>query len=79
MVEPTLLTTLLAAPYWVIYQFSGEDEAGRKISLGTHPYEIGRAMLILINVVSMAIVLAAQQVFKPDSGTAEIVAPIVML
>ncbi len=37
-----LLSTLMAAEYWVIYHATGE-------SLGTHPYEIGRFMLVTIN------------------------------
>jgi hypothetical protein len=37
-----MLCTLLAAQYWVVYNVTGK-------SLGTHPYEIGRFMLITIN------------------------------
>jgi len=40
--KPPLLSTLMAAEYWVIYNATGQ-------SLGTHPYEIGRFMLITIN------------------------------
>ncbi len=40
--KPPLLSTLMAAEYWVIYNFTHK-------SLGTHPYEIGRFMLITIN------------------------------
>lgn len=40
--KPPLESTLLAAEYWVIYNVTHE-------SLGTHPYEIGRFMLITIN------------------------------
>ena len=40
--KPPLLSTLMAAEYWVIYHATGK-------SLGTHPYEIGRLMLITIN------------------------------
>ena len=40
--KPPLLSTLMAAEYWVIYRATGE-------TLGTHPYEIGRFMLITIN------------------------------
>jgi hypothetical protein len=40
--KPPLLTTLMAAEYWCIYHATGK-------SLGTHPYEIGRFMLITIN------------------------------
>ncbi len=40
--KPPLLSTLMAAEYWAIYHATGK-------SLGTHPYEIGRFMLITIN------------------------------
>src|SRR5271166_3028654 len=40
--KPPLLATLMAAEYWVIYHATGK-------SLGTHPYEIGRFMLVTIN------------------------------
>jgi hypothetical protein len=40
--KPPLLSTLMAAEYWIIYHATGK-------TLGTHPYEIGRFMLITIN------------------------------
>ncbi len=40
--KPPLLSTFMAAEYWMIYHATGK-------SLGTHPYEIGRFMLITIN------------------------------
>jgi hypothetical protein len=40
--KPPLLSTLMAAEYWVIFHAKGQ-------SMGTHPYEIGRFMLITIN------------------------------
>jgi len=40
--KPPLLSTLMAAEYWVIYHATGK-------TLGTHPYEIARFMLITIN------------------------------
>jgi hypothetical protein len=46
--KPTLLTTILAGEYWLIYHITGA-------TLGEHPYEIGRFMLITINVVPLAI------------------------
>ncbi len=46
--KPTLLTTLLAGEYWVIYKITGA-------TLGERPFEIGRFMLITINVVPLAI------------------------
>jgi len=46
--KPPLFPTLLAVPYWVIYRLTGA-------TLGMHPYEIGRVMLILVNVLPMAV------------------------
>ena len=40
--KPPLLSTLMAAEYWVIFNVTHK-------SLGTHPYEIGRFMLVTIN------------------------------
>jgi len=44
--KPPLLATLMAAEYWVIHKLTGA-------TLGTHPYEIGRLMLLTINVPAM--------------------------
>ena len=44
--KPPLLATLLAGEYWLIYHITGA-------SLGEHPFEIGRFMLITINVVPL--------------------------
>jgi hypothetical protein len=49
--KPPLLATLMAAAYWPIYRLGG-------VSLATHPYEIGRFMLVLFNVVPLVIGLA---------------------
>ena len=46
--KPPLLATLMAGVYWPIYRFTGA-------SLGTHPYEIGRFMLVLLNLVPLVI------------------------
>jgi len=46
--KPPLFSTLLAAEYWVIYRLTG-------YSLGTHPYAVGRFMLITVNVVPLLI------------------------
>ena len=40
--KPPLLPTLLAGEYWLIYKLTGH-------TLATHPYEIGRAMLLSVN------------------------------
>jgi hypothetical protein len=46
--KPPLLATLMAGEYWVIHKLTGA-------TLGTHPYEIGRFMLLTLNVVPMII------------------------
>ena len=46
--KPTLLTTILAGEYWLINRITGA-------TLGDYPYEVGRFMLITINVVPLAI------------------------
>jgi hypothetical protein len=46
--KPPLLATLLAGEYWLIHRFTGA-------SLRDHPYEIGRAMLITINVLPLVL------------------------
>ena len=48
--KPPLWPTLMAGVYWPIYRFSGA-------TLGTHPYEIGRTMLVLFNLVPLVIYL----------------------
>jgi len=44
--KPPLLATLLAGEYWLIYHVTGA-------SLGQHPFEIGRFILITINVIPL--------------------------
>jgi hypothetical protein len=44
--KPPLLTIVMTAPYWVIYNTTGA-------SLGDYPFEIGRALLVLYNVLPM--------------------------
>jgi hypothetical protein len=46
--KPTLPTTLLAGEYWLVNRVTGA-------TLGDHPYEIGRFMLITINVIPLVI------------------------
>lgn len=46
--KPPLLATLYAVPYWVIHKLTGK-------TLGTNPYEIGRGIIWLVNIVPMAI------------------------
>ena len=46
--KPPLLATLLAGEYWLIHQFGGA-------TLRDYPYEIGRAMLMTVNILPMAL------------------------
>jgi hypothetical protein len=46
--KPPLLATLVGAEYWLIHRLTG-------MTLGSHPYELGRVMLITINVIPMMI------------------------
>ncbi len=46
--KPPLMATLIAGEYWAIYRLTGK-------SLGTNPYEIGRFMLVTLNVIPLAI------------------------
>lgn len=57
--KPPLLATVLAGEYWLIHQFGGE-------TLRDNPYEIGRVMLITVNILPMALmfVLLARLVEK---------------
>lgn len=50
--KPPLLITLLAIPYWIVMQVSG-------MTLGTHPYELGRGLLLCINGLALSILLVA--------------------
>ena len=46
--KPPLGATLIAAVYWPIYRLTGA-------TLGTHPYEIGRFLLVLFNLVPLVL------------------------
>ena len=46
--KPTLYPTLLAAEYWIIYNTTGA-------SLGTHPYAVGRFILITANLIPLIV------------------------
>jgi hypothetical protein len=62
--KPPLQGVLLAAPYWVIHRATG-------YSLGEHPYEIGRAMLILVNVLPMIVYLVLLARFVERHGPSD--------
>jgi hypothetical protein len=44
--KPPLLATLLAGEYWLIHRLTGA-------TLGDHPYEIGRVMLVTVNILPL--------------------------
>ncbi len=46
--KPPLLYTLLAGEYWLIYKATG-------MTLGSHPYIVGRIMLVTINILPLAL------------------------
>ncbi len=46
--KPPLMATLMAGIYWIIYHVTG-------MSLATHPFIVGRIMLVIINVIPLAI------------------------
>jgi hypothetical protein len=50
--KPPLLATLVAGPYWLVHRATGW-------TLGDHPYEIGRAILVGVNLLPMLIMFAA--------------------
>lgn len=49
--KPPLLATMMAGPYWVVHRLTGE-------TLGTKPYEIGRGLLLLFNLLPWVVYLA---------------------
>lgn len=70
--KPPLLATLAAGPYWVIHRLTGA-------TLGTHPYTIGRALLVLYNVVPLCLYFvllarAAERYGQSDWGRLFVVA-----
>lgn len=48
--KPPLLIAILAAPYWVVTKATG-------MTMGTHPFVVGRIMLILVSVLPFAAML----------------------
>ncbi|MEX0937985.1 MAG: hypothetical protein WDZ59_08985 [Pirellulales bacterium] len=70
--KPPLLTVLIAAEYWVVHQLTG-------VTLGTHPYELGRLMLFTINIIPLAlmfvlVVQLAERFGETDWGKLFVVA-----
>ncbi len=46
--KPPILATLLAGEYWLIHRLTGA-------TLGDHPYEIGRVMLVTVNILPLVL------------------------
>ncbi|HEY2882813.1 MAG TPA: hypothetical protein VGJ15_10275 [Pirellulales bacterium] len=51
--KPPLLTALYAIPYWAVYKVS--TARGTPLTLSSHPYEIGRGIVLLVNIVPLVI------------------------
>jgi hypothetical protein len=62
--KPPLMATMLAAKYWVITKLTGWD-------LGTHPYEVGRLMLLLTNVPAMVLLFVIIAALAEQLGTTD--------
>jgi hypothetical protein len=62
--KPPLLATLLAGPYWVIYRTTGA-------TLGGYPYEIGRGLLVLVNVLPMILYFVVLAALAERIGTTD--------
>ncbi|HIQ21213.1 MAG TPA: DUF2029 domain-containing protein, partial [Planctomycetes bacterium] len=54
--KPPLLATLVAGEYWLIYRVTGLVW-GKPLTLGTHPYSVGRTILITFNLIPLWIYL----------------------
>ncbi|MEX2120504.1 MAG: hypothetical protein WD847_12990 [Pirellulales bacterium] len=48
--KPPLIATLMAGPYWLIHRLTGA-------TLATHPFAIGRGLIVLFNIVPMIVYL----------------------
>src|SRR5690606_35464302 len=62
--KPPLLATLLAGEYWIIHKLTGH-------TLGTHPYEIGRYMLLTINIPLMLVMFVLIARLAEEFGTTD--------
>jgi len=62
--KPPLLPTLAAAPYWLIHRATGA-------TLGSHPFAIGRALLVLFNVVPMVVAFVLLARLVEHLGTSD--------
>lgn len=63
--KPPLLMVLLSAPYWAVMQTTG-------MTLGTHPYEVGRGLLLLCNGGALLVMLLAVAVMIERLGSGDL-------
>jgi hypothetical protein len=62
--KPPLGATLIAAAYWPLHRLTGA-------TLGTHPYEIGRFLLVLFNLVPLVLYFLALMPLVERFGTTD--------
>ena len=62
--KPPLMATLMAGEYWLIYRATGA-------TLGEYPYEIGRFMLVTINVIPMLVYFYVLALLAERLGTTD--------
>jgi hypothetical protein len=62
--KPPLMATLMAGPYWIIYRTTGA-------SLGNYPYEVGRTLIVLFNVVPLVLYFFILALLAERLGTTD--------
>ncbi|MEX2168256.1 MAG: hypothetical protein WD851_03020 [Pirellulales bacterium] len=62
--KPPLFTLLLAAEYWTVHKLTG-------MSLGTHPYEVGRPLVFINNVLPMLALFLVVAAMAERLGTTD--------
>jgi hypothetical protein len=62
--KPPLMATLMAGEYWLIHRATGA-------TLGDHPYEIGRFMLVTFNVIPMLVYFFVLALLAERLGTTD--------
>ncbi|WP_197525022.1 hypothetical protein [Botrimarina hoheduenensis] len=63
--KPPLLMVLIAGPYWLLMQLTG-------MTLGTHPYAVGRTLLLAINGGALALLLSMTAVLIERHGRGDL-------
>jgi hypothetical protein len=62
--KPPLMATLIAGPYWIIHKTTGA-------SLGNYPYEVGRTLIVLFNVVPLVVYFFVLTLLAERLGTTD--------